>query len=52
MAEITLLLLPMGIISIKFTEILLVKKNTPDITLEIEENEKIILHQDGTLILK
>ena len=28
------------------------EENTPDITLEVEENEKKILHQDGTLILK
>ncbi len=28
------------------------EENTPDITLEVEENEKTILHQDGTLILK
>lgn len=26
------------------------EENTPDITLEVEENEKIILHQNGTLI--
>lgn len=26
------------------------EENTPDITLEVEENEKTILHQNGTLI--
>lgn len=31
---------------------ILSEENTPDITLEVEENEKTILHQDGTLILK
>ncbi|MEG1590703.1 hypothetical protein [Chryseobacterium sp.] len=28
------------------------EENTPDITLEVEENEKTILHQDGSLIVK
>lgn len=28
------------------------EENTPDITLEVEENGKTILHQDGTLIIK